>query len=117
MIRLRAWALDSHDLKGASTDWVYITIDKNAPKIGSTNSFTLVQYSDEALTTVSASQTYTSGMYISGTWYLTCSVEDESGIASVSINSQTVTKITDDAAVTPELVLGTHGDIAAGTTG
>lgn len=117
MIRVRAWALDSKNLKGAFTDWVYITIDKNAPKIGSTNAFTLVQYSDAALTTVSASQTYTSGMYISGTWYLTCSVEDENGIAEVKLNSETITKTTNDAAVTTDLVLGTSGAIATGTTG
>jgi hypothetical protein len=116
IIRIRTWALDNNSLKGSYTDWVLITIDKNAPRIGSTNPIKLVQYDTDG-TTVSASQTYTSGMYISGTWYLTCSVEDENGIQTVETQSSTVTKTTDDAAATLTLDTGTSGTITTGTTG
>ena len=88
-IRVRAWAVDNNNTKGAATGWVYITIDTSAPRIGSTTPLKLVQYADNDAGTgaVTASQSYTSGMYISGTWWLVASVEDDSGIESVKTES------------------------------
>lgn len=99
-IRVRAWAIDNNNTRGVYTDWVYITIDTTAPRIGSTKPLTLVQYknNEEGTGDIEASQSYVYGTYISGTWWLVFSAEDDTGIADVKTES-VVKDIKDDGSV------------------
>ncbi len=82
-IRFRVWAYDNNGLKGAETDWAYITLDDNVPKIGTP---ILVQYADNDAGTgeITSSLAYETGMYISGTWWLVFSLEDDNGIKTTT---------------------------------
>ena len=88
-IRVRAWAIDNNNTRGVYTDWIYITIDTTAPRIGSTMPLTLMQYENNEGGTgaIEASQSYVYGTYISGTWWLVFSAEDDTGIAAVTTES------------------------------
>lgn len=99
-IRVRAWAIDNNNTRGVYTDWIYITIDTTAPRIGSTKPLTLVQYknNEEGTGAIEASQSYVYGTYISGTWWLVFSAEDDTGIAAVTTES-VVKDIKDDGSV------------------
>lgn len=64
----------------------YVTIDPDAPTVGSTKPLKLVQYEaghvgdDDYIT---ATQAYTADMWVKGQWYLTGSVEDDNGLKEI----------------------------------
>ncbi len=82
LLRFRVWAEDNNGLLGAKSDWYYIKVDQDTPKIGSAKALTLVRYveNDAGSGDIISKQTYTDGMWISGTWWLTFSLEDTNGI-------------------------------------
>lgn len=84
-INVRFRAVDTNDLCGLWSSDVKIIVDKTAPRIGSTEPLQLKQFSDNANGTgnVVAQQDYRTDMWITGKWWLTGSVEDESGITSI----------------------------------
>lgn len=79
-ISLRVKAFDGEKY-GNWTDWIDITIDGEAPKIGSHVPPRLVQYDTNG--TEIASVQYVADMWISGDWYLETSVMDNEGIGSI----------------------------------
>ncbi|MBO5401426.1 MAG: Ig-like domain repeat protein [Spirochaetaceae bacterium] len=79
-ISLRVKAFDGEKY-GNWTDWIDITIDGEAPKIGSHVPPRLVQY-DESGNEIASVQ-YVADMWISGDWYLETSVMDNEGIGSI----------------------------------
>ncbi|MBO4640982.1 MAG: hypothetical protein J5710_14630 [Treponema sp.] len=86
-IAVRAYAISkSNKISEPVINW--FTLDPDSPTFGNNEPLTLVQYSDndDGTGTVIASQLYTPGMWIQGKWWLTGSVEDESGIAYVKLN-------------------------------
>ena len=86
-IAVRAYAISKSN-KISEPMIIWFTLDPDSPTFGNNEPLTLVQYSDndDGTGTVIASQLYTPGMWIQGKWWLTGSVEDESGIAYVKLN-------------------------------
>ena len=88
-IAIRVYAITGGKISSPVT--VPFTIDANSPKIGSTEPLYLVQYENGASSgTVVSKQEYKEGMWISGQWYLTGSVEDDSGIQSIKLNGESI---------------------------
>lgn len=90
-IRVRACAVNALGKIGAWSNSYTIYIDKNAP----TYSSILAKYDDsssytsgESFTnaTASATNSYTSGMYLKGDWYIVSTFTDESGIDTDTIS-------------------------------
>src|SRR5574344_1337711 len=108
-IRIRACAVDNNNRVGAWSSPVFIAIDNNAPKIGSSLQ-KLYQYSSFSSSSptanISASQDYVSGVYLKGAWYLAVSLEDEGGIASYAVKKGSST-----------LTSGTEYTVASVTSG
>ncbi|MCR5606251.1 MAG: hypothetical protein K6F69_05490 [Treponema sp.] len=103
-IRVRACAVNALGKIGAWSSSYTIYIDKNAP----TYSSILAQYDNGSSytdgtsftnATASATNSYTSGMYLKGDWYIVSTFTDESGIdtstISVKKNSSKLTVNTD----------------------
>jgi large repetitive protein len=86
-IHARVRAMDTKN--GTSGDiygpWVETTIqlDSNVPKIGSSQALYLYQGPSGSPT---ATKVYTSGMYVTGSWTIGGSVEDEGGISNIVVS-------------------------------
>ena len=87
-VAVRFYAVDVDGNTSEPTEPFIFDVDSDAPKIGSSVPFYLYQYNDDD--TVKASVEYTDGMWLKGKWYLVGSVEDESGISTLTINSNDI---------------------------
>ncbi len=90
-IALRIYAIDV-DGNISSVDTgsdCIVTIDSAAPRIGSSEPLYLYQYENNSAGTgeVTASKEYSDGMWLKGEWWLEGSVEDESGISSITMTN------------------------------
>lgn len=86
-IAVRCYAL-SVSGKVSEPSTVSFILDPGSPVFGSKKPLRLVQYNDDG--TENASQMYESGMWIKGIWYLTGSVEDDSGIKSLKLDGKEI---------------------------
>ena len=86
-IAVRAYAISKSN-KVSEPVITWFTLDPDSPTFGNNDPLTLVQYSNNTAGTgsITASMLYTPGMWIQGKWWLTGSVEDESGIDYVKLN-------------------------------
>ena len=86
-IAVRAYAISKSN-KVSEPVITWFTLDPDSPTFGNNDPLTLVQYSTNKTGTgsITASMLYTPGMWIQGKWWLTGSVEDESGIDYVKLN-------------------------------
>ena len=82
-VAVRFYAVDVDGNTSEPTEPFIFEVDSDAPKIGSSVPFYLYQYNDDD--TVKASVEYTDGMWLKGKWYLVGSVEDESGISTLTM--------------------------------
>lgn len=89
-VAVRFYAVDVDGNTSEPTEPFIFDVDSDAPKIGSSVPFYLYQYNDDNKKTVKASVEYTDGMWLKGKWYLVGSVEDESGISTLTINSNDI---------------------------
>lgn len=87
-VAVRFYAVDVDGNISEPTEPFIFEVDSDAPKIGSSVPFYLYQYNND--NTVKASVEYTDGMWLKGKWYLVGSVEDESGISTLTINSNDI---------------------------
>lgn len=86
-IAIRAYAVSSTNKKISEAFTVPVVIDPSAPVFGGTTSLVLVKRSgDVADGEIVQSINYEPDMWISGQWYLTGSVEDDSGISHLYFN-------------------------------
>lgn len=86
-IAIRAYAVSSTNHKISEAFTVPVVIDPSAPVFGGTTSLVLVKRSGDAADgAIVQSINYESDMWISGQWYLTGSVEDDSGISHLYFN-------------------------------
>ena len=86
-IAIRAYAVSSTNKKISEAFTVPVVIDPSAPVFGGTTSLVLVKRSgDAAEGAIVQSINYEPDMWISGQWYLTGSVEDDSGISHLYFN-------------------------------
>lgn len=86
-IAIRAYAVSSTNHKISEAFTVPVVIDPSAPVFGGTTSLVLVKRSGDATNgEIVQSINYESDMWISGQWYLTGSVEDDSGISHLYFN-------------------------------
>ena len=86
-IAIRAYAVSSTNHKISEAFTVPVVIDPSAPVFGGTTSLVLVKRSgDAAEGAIVQSINYEPDMWISGQWYLTGSVEDDSGISHLYFN-------------------------------
>lgn len=100
-VAVRFYAVDVDGNTSEPTEPFIFDVDSDAPKIGSSVPFYLYQYNDD--NTVKASVEYTDGMWLKGKWYLVGSVEDESGISTLTINSNDITNTnTNTSSSTPK---------------
>lgn len=100
-INVRVRAIDNNGKLGIWSSSVQIIIDKNAPRIGSTNPLRLVQYGNDGKE--KSSIPYTPDMWVKGDWYLVGSVQDESGIKEFKLDAASDTDIT---LSTSDIILG-----------
>ena len=82
-IAVRCYAV-SETGKVSAPAFISFTLDPGSPVFGNKNPLRLVKY--DASGNETASQMYEPGMWIKGEWYLTGSVEDDSGISSFKLN-------------------------------
>lgn len=86
-IAIRAYAVSSTNHKISEAFTVPVVIDPSAPVFGGTTSLVLVKRSGDAADgEIVQSINYEPDMWISGQWYLTGSVEDDSGISHLYFN-------------------------------
>lgn len=86
-IAIRAYAVSSTNKKISEAFTVPVVIDPSAPVFGGTTSLVLVKRSGDAANgEIVQSINYEPDMWISGQWYLTGSVEDDSGISHLYFN-------------------------------
>ena len=90
-IRVRFRAVDGKGLAGEWSNPLIINVDKNMPRIGSSEPLKLRQYDNEGH--VVAEQDYKDDMWVTGEWWLTGSVEDESGIKEFTVRKSDNTPI------------------------
>jgi|GEM_PF-5734431 len=76
---------------GIWSNWYTIDVDKNMPKIGSSDA---VAFENAAGT---VSRVYKSGMWVAGDWIMTGSVEDESGIDNIIVSGAVSGNLEDDS--------------------
>ena len=92
-IAIRAYAVSASG-KVSSCDTVVFTLDPNAPVFGQLPGYPLklVQYynDDNPAQGIKASRLYEAGLYLKGKWWLTGSVSDDSGIASITMDNVSV---------------------------
>ncbi len=87
-VAVRFYAVDVNgNISEPTTPFVF-EVDSDAPKIGSSVPFYLYQYNSDS--SIKAAVEYTEGMWIKGKWYLVGSVEDESGIKTVKVDSNDI---------------------------
>ena len=83
VVALRVFAVSKTNKKSdAQTIW--FRMDPDAPQIGSTTPLELVQYASGSSGAVVARRNYEPNMWITGEWYLTGSVTDDSGIKRIT---------------------------------
>lgn len=87
----RVRAKDENGLYGNWSEVRTISVDNNAPQIGSANPLKLVQY--DSNNNIIAERDYIAGMYIRGEWYLVGSVWDESGIVEIDVSGSANKKL------------------------
>jgi len=87
-IAVRVYAV-SKTGKISVVDEISFIIDPKSPRIGNTTPLQLVQY--DTAGNIIARMNYESGMWVKGEWYLYGSVEDESGISSISFGKKNET--------------------------
>lgn len=63
-------------------------LDPNTPVIGGTKAVSLVQYDDKG--NVAREMPYSNNMWLSGQWYLTGSIEDDSGISDIKLDGKSI---------------------------
>lgn len=63
-------------------------LDPNTPVIGGTKAVSLVQYDDKG--NVVREMPYSNNMWLSGQWYLTGSIEDDSGISDIKLDGNSI---------------------------
>ena len=80
---IRVWAYSSSG-KLSESVVVPFVLDPNSPVIGGTEELYLVQYKDGNWSEIARKQKFENNMWISGAWYLTGSVEDDSGIEELT---------------------------------
>lgn len=86
-IAIRAYAVSSTNHKISEAFTVPVVIDPSAPVFGGTTPLVLVKRAGDAANgAIIQSVNYESDMWISGQWYLTGSVEDDSGISHLYFN-------------------------------
>ncbi|MBO4507256.1 MAG: hypothetical protein J5747_01300 [Spirochaetaceae bacterium] len=90
-IRVRFRAVDGKGLAGEWSTPLIINVDKNMPRIGSSEPLKLRQYDNNGA--VIAEQDYKDDMWVTGKWWLTGSVEDESGISEFTVRKSDNTPI------------------------
>lgn len=100
-IRFRVRAQDNNDLYGNWSEVRTISVDNNAPQIGSTKPLKLVQFAGDG-TTVIAEKDYVANMYIRGEWFLVGSVWDESGISTLNVTGSANRTLEGDASANPK---------------
>ena len=87
---VRAYAINSNESnrKASAPVLVPFELDPGSPVFGNSQPITLVQYADNQNGTgdITASQLYSDNMWIKGRWWLTCSIEDDSGIKQVTVS-------------------------------
>ena len=92
-IAVRAYAVSASG-KVSSCDTVVFTLDPNAPVFGQLDGYPLklVQYANNEAGSgnITASRLYEAGLYLKGKWWLTGSVSDDSGIASITMDNVSV---------------------------
>ena len=81
-IAIRAYAVSSSNAKLSNPSEVYFTVDPNSPVFGEEQEIILINAADKTKT-----QKYTSGMWISGLWYLCGSVSHSAGIKTLNKDS------------------------------
>lgn len=101
-ITVRCYALSASG-KVSEPSTVSFTLDPGSPVFGSKKPLRLVQYNADG--TENASQMYESGMWIKGIWYLTGSVEDDSGIKSLRLDG---TEILNSGKVEEDVTIGDY---------
>ena len=101
-LAVRCYALSASG-KVSEPSIVSFTLDPGSPVFGSKEPLRLVQYNDDG--TEKASQMYESGMWIKGVWYLTGSVEDDSGIKSLKLDG---TEILNSEKVEEDVIIGDY---------
>lgn len=84
-IAVRCYAV-SDTGKVSAPAFISFTLDPGSPVFGNKNPLRLVKY--DASGNETASQMYEPGMWIKGEWYLTGSVEDDSGISSFKLDGK-----------------------------
>ena len=84
-IAVRCYAV-SETGKVSAPAFISFTLDPGSPVFGNKNPLRLVKY--DASGNETASQMYEPGMWIKGEWYLTGSVEDDSGISSFKLDGK-----------------------------
>ena len=84
---LRIYAVSSTN-KVSKDVIIPFTLDPGSPVFGNSKAMRLVQYSNNTAGTgdIVGSQLYKDNMYIKGKWWLTGSIEDDSGIESVTVD-------------------------------
>ena len=82
-IAVRCYAV-SDTGKVSAPAFISFTLDPGSPVFGNKNPLRLVKY--DASGNETASQMYEPGMWIKGEWYLTGSVEDDSGISNFKLD-------------------------------
>jgi len=89
-IAVRVFAVGKNNGKVSNVQTVNFTLDPGSPIFGNTEALRLVQYENNVSGTgeEKASLLYTKDMWIKGKWWLTGSVEDDSGIQSLTLNEK-----------------------------
>ncbi|MCQ2591432.1 MAG: Ig-like domain-containing protein [Treponema sp.] len=88
-ITIRAFAKSKTRKTLSNVETTSVIIDPDSPKFGSSKPLQLVQYDSDGK--ISARQDYSDDMFIKGKWYLTGSIEDDSGIKLVTVKKESVT--------------------------
>ncbi len=96
-IALRVYAVDDGGNISQPVERI-ITVDKDTPLIGSSEKLYLRKYANsDGSGTPIASVEYTDGMWINGSWYLEGSVEDASGIKTLTVTNEKTSTTVDSS--------------------
>ena len=90
-IAVRVWAISSTGKVSEPVE-TWFTFDPDSPTFGNNEPIALVQYENNTAGSgdITASKLYTPGIWIQGKWWLTGSVEDDSGIDNVKLNDNPI---------------------------
>ena len=95
IIAIRVLAVGKNNRKISEIKELHFNLDPGSPIFGNVNKMRLVQFANnaEGAGNETASILYTEGMWIQGKWWLTGSVEDDSGIGTISLTETNETGI------------------------